>query len=57
MKYKLIIDGNAVYEIDGECASCQREREEEMSSSCAVCRRSGDRTGGSKERPEAGTGN
>ena len=28
MRRKLIIDGNAVYEIDDECARCQEKRQE-----------------------------
>ena len=29
MRRKLIIDGNAVYEMDDECLRCKEEREEE----------------------------
>ena len=27
MRHKLIIDGNAVYEVDDECMACQEEEE------------------------------
>ena len=51
MKTRLIIDGNAVYEIDEECEACQQKNQKKQESQREQCKKnfSGERDKESRE--------
>ena len=51
MKKRLIIDGNAVYEIDEECEACQQKNQKKQESQRERCKKnfSGERDKESRE--------